>query len=355
MNLSLSPALDKLTNLKAGKVENILVVRQHNQIGDMLCSLSLYAALKKKYPDSEITLVAAKTNYAIPFFELNPFLDRVIVFEKQNIKSLFNFFRKLRKRKYQIGIVPSTIKVSRTSHIINFLSGAKIRVGIKSIDGIKNNSHKLLNVKSDFIWKNTHQLDRNLEVAKQINCNLSEEDKTSLKFRYSDEDKSFARNFIEETFPGNHRKILGFHPGAGKADNMWSTKNFIELIIKLYNKYNNYVLLTMGKIDGAVISTVEGELNKHNIDYKILGTIPIKQQGAILSLIDIFITNDTGSMHIAGFSDARMISLFGPTNPEEWAPSGENKFIIKSKTGSIDDISVEEVYSLTEKILENEK
>ena len=113
----------------------------------MLCSLSLYKALKKKYPDSKITLVAAKTSYEIPFLEINPYLDRVITFDKQNLGTLLKFFRKLRERKYQIGIVPSTIKVSRTSHIINFLSGAKIRVGVKSIDGIENKSHKILNVK----------------------------------------------------------------------------------------------------------------------------------------------------------------------------------------------------------------
>jgi heptosyltransferase-2 len=50
-----------------------------------------------------------------------------------------------------------------------------------------------------------------------------------------------------------------------------------------------------------------------------------------------------------------MISLFGPTNPNEWAPTGENKYFIKSKNGIINNISVDEVYNLTEQILEKEK
>ena len=58
----------------------------------MLCSLTLYKALKKKYPDSRITLVAAKTNYEIPFFEINPYLDRVIVFDKSSPKNNFEFY-----------------------------------------------------------------------------------------------------------------------------------------------------------------------------------------------------------------------------------------------------------------------
>ena len=148
-------------------------MRQHNQIGDMLCSLTLYKALKKKYPGALITLVAAKTNYQIPFFDINPYIDHVITFDKSSLKAIFKFIKDLRRRKYQIGIVPSTIVISRTSHIINFISGAKHRVGVKSIDGKENESHKYLNVKSDFIWKDCHQTERNLDVVKQIGCDLS--------------------------------------------------------------------------------------------------------------------------------------------------------------------------------------
>lgn len=267
------------------------------------------------------------------------------------MKTILHFYRKLRDRKYEIGIVPSTIKVSRTSHIINFFSGAKIRVGVKSIDGIENHSYKLLNVKTDFSWKSKHQLDRNLEVVRQIDCNLSDSDKASLKITYSNEEINFARVYIKENFPDKNRKIIGFHPGAGKTDNMWATKNFIDLIIKLFKNYNNYVLLTMGKIDSDVISIVERKLTQHNIYYKILGPIPIKRQAAIISSIDLYITNDTGSMHIAGFSDARMISLFGPTDPNEWAPTGKHQYSIKSPTGKIEDLPVDEVLHFVKKIL----
>lgn len=313
----------------------------------MLCSLTLYKALKKKYPAAQITLVAAKTNYAIPFFDINPYLDRIIILDKSSLKTIIKFLKDLRSRKYQLGIVPSTIVLSRTSHIINFISGAKIRVGVKSIDGKENKSHKYLNRKSDFTWKGKYQSIRNLEVVKQIDCDLSEDEIKSINLNFTKSDLDFANEFITANFPDKNKRIIAFHPGAGKEANTWSKNNFIELIKKLYKEFDNYVLLTSGWTDEKIIESICNELNLVNIQCIILHNAPVKKLGALLSMIDLYITNDTGTMHIAGYSDGKMISLFGPTNPKEWAPKGKNQMHIKSPTEDIDDVEVDEVFKLS--------
>lgn len=334
-------------------MKNILVVRQHNQIGDMLCSLTLYKALKKKYPDSLITLVAAKTNYEIPFFDLNPYLDRVLVFEKSNFRTIIKFIFNLRKVKYQIGIVPSTIVLSRTSHIINFISGAKKRVGVKSIDGEENISQRYLNIKADFKWKSKHQLNRNLEVANQIDCNLNKEEIEAIKITYSEKEFDFAKNFFNQNFLDKTKKIVAFHPGAGKEDNRWSEQNFIELIKSIYEKYNCYILLTSGYTDEKVINDILDKLNESKIKYVQMHNYPAKKLGAILTLVDLYITNDTGTMHIAGFSGVNMISLFGPTDPLEWGHFAENQKHIKAD--NINDISVDRVLEIADNFLVKDK
>jgi len=333
-------------------IKDILVVRQHNQIGDILCSLTMYAALKKKYPDSQITLVASKTNYEIPFFEINPYIDHVLVYDKTNIKTIFNFFRKLRRRKYQIGIVPSTIKVSRTSHIINFFSGAKVRAGVKAINGTENKSHRLLNVKSSFLWKGLHQTERNLDVVRQIGCDLNEEEKATIKFEFTNEEKAEAKKNIDDNFPGRTKKVIGFHPGAGKTVNIWDTRKFTELIKKLFAEYNNNILITSGWTDEPIVKDVIDDLTNSDIQYKVAHNLQVRKLGALLSQLDLYITNDTGSMHIAGFSGTKMISLFGPTDPAEWVPVNNKSYFIKSESTNINDISVNEVYELSRNILE---
>ncbi|MBK7631867.1 MAG: glycosyltransferase family 9 protein [Ignavibacteriales bacterium] len=330
-------------------------MRQHNQIGDMLCSLTLYKALKKKYPDARVTLVAAKTNYEIPFFDINPYLDRVIIFNKSSLKTILIFIKELRSRKYQIGIVPSTIVLSRTSHIINLISGAKIRVGVKSIDGNENKSHKYLNVKSDFIWKDSHQTKRSLDIAKQLGSDLSLEEINSIKIDFNDSDLDFANNFISTNFPDKNKKAIAFHPGAGKEINIWDKKYFIELIKKLTSSFDINILITSGWTDEKIVTEISKELNLTNIKHKILHNASVKKLGAVLSMIDLYITNDTGTMHIAGYSGVKMISLFGPTRPNEWAPKGKNQKYIKATDNNINSIGVDEVFKLAKTFLSENK
>lgn len=335
-------------------VKNILIVRQHNQLGDMLCSVPLFAAVRKKYPAAHITLVASPVNYEILYSDINPFIDKVITYRKSTAKDLLEFYRELKNHKYQIGIVPSTVSVSRTSHIINYFSGAKIRVGVRSIDRKFNKLEYLLNVKSDFKWdsRKLHQTERNLDVGRQIGCDLTDEEKAILKIHLSTDETEFAKEFFSVNFTGDSRPVVAFHPGAGKIQNRWSRENFISLIKLIYDKYNCHILITSGFIDKEITDYVSSVLNSMQIKNTVLENTPIRQVGAVIKLTDLYITNDTGTMHVAGMVDANVLSLFGPTHGYEWAPSGINKKHIQSHTGKIDDIEVSAVYKEAEIMLE---
>ncbi|MGA9295126.1 MAG: glycosyltransferase family 9 protein, partial [Ignavibacteriaceae bacterium] len=75
---------------------------------------------------------------------------------------------------------------------------------------------------------------------------------------------------------------------------------------------------------------------------------------ALISKSDLFISNDTGIMHVAGSTDTSQISIFGPTNPFNWAPIGNNKYFIR-KSELIDDVSVKDVLDMCEIIFASKK
>jgi len=335
-----------ISDIEPSKVKNILIVRQHNQLGDMLCSVPLFAAIRKRFPEAHITLVASPINYEILFSDINPFIDKVITYRKSPFKNLIEFYKELKNHDYQIGIVPSTVSISRTSHFINFFSGAKIRVGVNSIDDKVNSVAYLLNVKSDFEWdKNKlHQTERNLDVGRQINCELTDEEKKGVMIHLSDEELKFAEDFIRTNFPDRNKPLISLHPGAGKMPNRWKRENFVELVKRLHEKYECNILITSGLIDKEITDKVRDELKSLNINCVVLENTTIRKVGAVIKLTDLYITNDTGTLHVAGGVDANVISLFGPTNGYEWAPKGDNKIYIQSPTDDINDISIDMVF-----------
>lgn len=335
-------ALKKLST--PGFVKNILIVRQHNQLGDMLCSVPLFESLRTKFPDASITLVASPMNYQILFTEINPFINEVLVYEKRPVRKISSFFKQLRSKKYQLGVVPSTVAFSRTSHIINYLSGAPVRVGAAVINGKRNKAGYLLNISGNFDWDNEHkhQIERNLDIGRLIGCDLHE-DSRNIKLVLNKEELEYGRKYIETNF--DKEPVIALHPGAGKIPNQWNVKKFFELI-KMFSVrgYKNF-LITSGKIDKEITNELKSLLESESIKYSIPDNNGIRNEAAILKHVSVYITNDTGMMHVAAGVDAKIVSLFGPTNGYEWAPHDDTKVYIQSESGNINDIKVEDVFN----------
>jgi ADP-heptose:LPS heptosyltransferase len=334
------------------KIKNILIVRQHNQLGDMLCSVPLFAALRKKFPSAHITLIASPINYEILYSDINPYIDEVITYRKSSFKELKEFYKFLKNKKYQIGIVPSTVSISRTSHYINYISGAKIRVGVNSIDMKINKVAHLLNVKKDFSWESgkLHQVERNLDIGRQIGCDLTEEEKKKIIIHLSVEEEKFANVFFQENF-NDIKLIIGIHPGAGKKANIWDTENFLELMKRLNKKTGCSFVITSGSIDKEVTNKLTSALKVSGIKFVLLENCPIRNVGAVIKKVGLYITNDTGTMHVAGGVGASLLALFGPTHGFEWAPQGDNSYYIQSPTENINDITIGEVEKKSLEIL----
>lgn len=363
MALKLLKSISKKRNIGAGKIQpekvkNVLIVRQHNQLGDMLCSLPLFAAIKKEFSNAEVTLVASTDNFEILNSPSNKYLDHIILYKKDSAKALLNFYSKLKKRKYDIGIVPSTVSFSKTSHLINHLSGAKIRVGVSKIltnDGLLiNESDFLLDIKKEFYWDKdkTHQWDRTLSIGKQIGCSLTKDEINEVSLTLSRSEISFAEKFFDTYFKENDIAI-GLHIGAGKPPNRWAVKNFVKLAKKLSENPKVKFLVTIGPMDEEVAFEFKKLAANEKLKMTFLENEKIRNVAAVLSKLNLYITNDTGTMHMAGFVKTKLISLFGPTPGWEWSPKFEKQIYIQSKSDNINEITVDEVYSKAFKLLKD--
>jgi heptosyltransferase-2 len=332
-----------------GDIKRILIIRQHNQLGDMLAGVSLFRAVKEKYPQSHLTLLSSKDNYYGVI--KNKLIDELIIFDKSkmfNPIGLFNFIKKIRQE-FDLAIVPVTVSISFTSNLIARLSNSKIRIGPKSLDGKPNDSAYLFDRRVNIDWRkhpDSNVSEHILEIVRPFGIdtkNLSSE----ITFDKSDNDAS--KKFISGIKQNSKSIIIGLHVGAGKPQNRWSLTKYVELIHKLNNNYDCVFYLTGSDSDVEDLNFVTD--NSRIKLHKYLNK-QIPQVAALISNSNLFITNDTGIMHVAGTTTTPQISLFGPTNPFNWAPCGKNKIFLR-KSDLIDDIEVDDVFAACKNLLES--
>ena len=349
INLILSAFLSKkpVSNFDLGSPRKFLIVRQHNQLGDLLAGVSLFRAIKETYPQSHITLIVSPFNY--PGLIKNKFIDRMFVFDKKKIfnPEYFSEFLYLLREGYDVAIVPVVVSISFTSNFIARISKSKIRIGPESLNGDINDSRYLFDRRIKLDWRkhpDSNVSERSLDIVRPFGINTNN---FSSEISFDKDDLRVAEKFIAELKLETGELLIGLHVGAGKPNNRWSLQKYVSLINDLNSKYKVKFFLTGSSSDKEELEYIK---NNCSIEAALYLNKEIPQVAALISKSDLFISNDTGIMHVAGSTETPQISIFGPTNPFSWAPIGNNKYFIR-KSELIDDVSVQDVLNLCSTIL----
>ncbi len=343
-------SVEENRNFDLDKPKNFIIIRQHNQLGDLLAGVSLFRAIKETYPQSTITLIVSPANYS--GLVKNKFIDRIFVFDKKKIYNpnyISKLFRLL-KEGYDVAIVPVVVSISFTSNLMARIAKAKTRIGPAMLDGKVNESSFFFDRRVMLDWRNhpdSNVSERSLDIVRPFGIN-TKNFKSEITFDI--EDEKVAEDFLVKIkYQGG--TLMGFHVGAGKVQNRWSLVKYGKLIEKLYEKYNATIYLTGSDADSEAISFIKDRVK---IDMGLFLNRQIPEVAALISKSDLFISNDTGIMHVAGTTSTPQITIFGPTNPFNWAPIGENKYFIR-KSELIDDVEVSDVFKMCKMILAESK
>ena len=337
---------DSIPDRSIGRPGKILIIRQHNQFGDLLASVSLFRAVKESFPDSHLTLIASLENYYA--VTNNEYIDELFIYDKKKLfnRSYFNRLKTIIKREYDLAVVPATVAVSLTSCLIAAFANARIKIGPSHLNGAKNELAYVFHHGVNLDWRrcpDAHVADFILDIVRPFGIK-TRNFKSAISFTKEDEFNS--GEFLKTLPRGNEKFVIGFHVGAGKPQNRWSLNKYVELIELIRSNHEIRFYFTGSRADNAEINFMNARFGDA-CGYFIDRTIP--ELAALIEKSSFFITNDTGVMHVAGTTGTPQISLFGPTNPFNWAPIGAEKYFIR-KSEFIDDISVEDVYNLFEKV-----
>jgi ADP-heptose:LPS heptosyltransferase len=337
----LSPA-----DIDMSSIKRILVVRQHDQLGDFLLSSPVFRALRENFPMAFIAVVAR--SYTAEVAQNNRYLDDVIPFYEVgyywNPRSVWQFIKKIRSD-YDLAIVLNTVSHSLSTDLIAFFSRARIILGPshKRFPGTVRNFFYHLEAPCEFDAR--HQTERNLDILRYIGVDT--DDRTE-NIHLTDEELNWANDFLKSQGVNMENGVVFVHPGAGKVENRWPAANFALIANHLSDAFGLDIMVSWGPKETEVGEEVIRLLNQLPVSVPGLG---LRKLASLIAVSKLCFCNDTGVMHVAAGVGTPLVAVFGPTNPALWKPIGEKFIAIRGNDHTCASVGVKDVLMAAERIL----
>ncbi len=287
-------------------------------LGDVLRTASLLPAIKDKWKNVEITFFTKEM--AKELIKGNPCVDRIIVYNAENIKALekeaFDFVFNLDedfeacalatkiKSKEIRGYYLEDGKVVPTPTAREWFNMSALGKKTPKVKGWPHN---------DYLKKKNRKTYQQL-MAEIIGVNPN---KCSYSYKLMAEQEKFARDFARRYNIMSRDLIIGINVGAGGR---WPAKNLsiektAKLAEKLYNQLKAKLILFGGpeeiERNNEIIAKTKVPLINSGCGNDL------KEFPALISLCHLFITSDTLGMHIATALKRKVIAFFAPTSAAE--------------------------------------
>lgn len=292
------------------KAKRILIFNV-NWVGDVLFSTATIRNIRHSFPDSFISCIIPERCY--PVLKGNPHLDEILIFnEKGRQKSIvaqLRFVKLLRSKRFDTAFL---LHRSFSRALICRLAGISQIIGYVTKKRGFLLSKKISPPKQDSL----HRIDYYLRIIEQ--AGLRVEDRYP-EFFVTEEDGAFIKSFLKENAIGETDFLAVINPGGNWLPKRWPKENWAELADRLSVEFAAKVVITGAGHDRKLAAGISDKMKEKPVI--ACGVLNLKQLAALSQRADLFISADTGPLHIATAAGAKkIIALFGPTSPEVTGP-----------------------------------
>jgi heptosyltransferase-2 len=334
------------------KISNILIIATGG-IGDAIIGLPCIKMVNEYYPDSNLYILASPLTRDVlkTTAGISDFLEYPIA---PDFRDLIKITRQLRSKNIDVvmGLRPSNLR----SHalLVRLLNPKQsIKNSINMPEGLED---------WQFWWSdlvstndNEHNMYENLDLLRPLGVDprsRSYENLTTLcNLGLSEEEISRALRLYPH---GEKDRVrIGFHPGCkvGWEFKQWKHEKFIRLADMLVEQFDADVFWFGGPEEKEMVSRIAGSMK--NDSTSVAGALKLRETAALIASCRLFISNDSGLMHIATAVGVKTLGLFSNTNPRndsnKTGPLGRKSCVISSE--KTENITVEEVFSAVKRSL----
>ena len=284
--------------------QKILLMRL-SSLGDIVLTTPAIRAVRAHFADAYIAMLVGKQ--AAEVLQENPHLDEIIPFDRlakhKDTAEMLRIIRILRERKFTLAI---DLQRKFRTELLMYLSGAAERVGKGALCSVRvpehGNKHATAHYFDLLHAVGISAVDQRLELF------LAESERTDASQR-------LAAASVTET-----GLKVGLFPGAGWKLREWMPDRFAAIGDRLVRHFNAEVLIFGGQKEADLVHTVANLMEVPAVPFA--GNLQVRELAACLEKCDLFLTNDTGPMHIAAAVGTPTVSLFGPGNHIRFQPLG---------------------------------
>jgi len=325
----------------------ILVINL-TRLGDILQSTALLRALKDGQPGVTIHFLAVDRfaevcRYIPEIDQIIPFnFESALAASKEAINQLprrlnevTEFIQALRQHHYDTVINLSHSRISAL--LCHLLNVPDTRGLVLDREGFRQIRHP---------WANyffTANLNRSFNRFNLVDINLGlawqEDDATGhdhrrrmggwkLSFDVPEEAAQKARELLPNSLEGRKRPLIGFQPGASLANKRWPSASFVELGRRLKARISAQIVIFGSQKEADLAAEIADALSSDV--FNLAGQTEIPLLAASLQQLDLLISNDTGTQHLAAAVGTPVLSLcFGSALSHETGPYGRGHLVVE--------------------------
>jgi len=337
-----------------------LLIRGTNWIGDVVMTLPAVASLRKTWPAARISILAKP--WVAEIYRLCPDVDEVILFQEPGrhagIIGRLRLAAELRKTPFDCAIL---LQNAIEAAILTRLAGIPLRAGYNSDGRGLLLTHSVQRTKA---VRQVHQIDYYLEMVKALGCMSAGR---GVRLHLGGDYDAIAERLLTEYGIEAGQPLIGLAPGAAYGPaKKWFPERFAWVVDRLIDDTGGRALL-FGSGGDKESTTAVARSSRHGV-IDIAGRTNLKEAIALIARCTLFLSNDSGLMHVAGALGIPTVAIFGSTNPVTTAPAGERSVVVHREVECspclkpvcptdfrcMDLIGAEEVYAAARMLL-NEK
>ena len=306
--------------------KRILVTRT-DRLGDVVLSTPVIRVLRKLYPGSYIAMMVRPQNKGV--VANNPHLDEVIVYDKygfnRSLLSTVKFALDLKAKKFDTAIA---LHPTNRTHLMLFIAGIPVRIGYDRKMGYLLTKR----IRHEKQKGEKHEADLNLELLEKAGFSVEDADNRPYIIT-SGNDKRMIDSVWKDRQLGDN--VIALHVGASCPSKRWPAERFAELADRLADKHRMDIVLVGG--DETEQFSREVTRNAKNKVTDITGTLIVSELAEMLSRCKLFISNDSGPVHVAVAVGTPVVSIFGRKSPglspRRWGPLGDRDVVLHKDVG----------------------